>query len=124
MKSQGFLFTMKVKKGGTAMKKKIVGLCACPAGIAHTYIVADKLEGEAKRMGYEAKVAPQGFAGIENELTREDLNEASLIILANDIAISGEERFEGYEAKTVHSSMHEILHHAHEVIERFFEKEG
>ena len=124
MKSQGFLFTMKVKKGGTAMKKKIVGLCACPAGIAHTYIVADKLEGEAKRMGYEAKVETQGFVGIENELTREDLNEASLIILANDIAISGEERFEGYEAKTVHSSMHEILHHAHEVIERFFEKEG
>ena len=117
MKSQWFLFTMKVKKGGTAMKKKIVGLCACPAGIAHTYIVADKLEGEAKRMGYEAKVETQGFAGIENELTREDLNEASLIILANDIAISG-------EAKTVHSSMHEILHHAHEVIERFFEKEG
>lgn len=104
------------------MKKKIVGLCACPAGIAHTYIVADKLEAEARRLGFEAKVETQGFAGIENELTAQDLKEASLIILANDIAVSGEERFEGYEDKTIHTSMHEILHHAADVIEQFFER--
>ena len=67
MKYKENAFTMKVKKGGAVMKKKIVGLCACPAGIAHTYIVADKLEGEARRLGYEAKVETQGFAGIENE---------------------------------------------------------
>ena len=57
MKSQGFLFTMKVKKGGTAMKKKIVGLCACPAGIAHTYIVADKLEGKADGLRSQSRNA-------------------------------------------------------------------
>lgn len=56
MKYKENAFTMKVKKGGAVMKKKIVGLCACPAGIAHTYIVADKLEGEARRLATKQKL--------------------------------------------------------------------
>jgi len=102
-------------------KTKVVALCACPAGIAHTYIVADKFEAVAKRLGYAVKVETQGFAGIENELTKEDLEEAALIILANDIAIAGAERFEGYESKTVQSNMHELLHHSEQVLKTHME---
>ena len=124
MKSQGFLFTMKVKKGGTAMKKEKLSGCALVLQGLPTP-TSSQTSWKAKQSGWATKPkSKRRGLPIENELTREDLNEASLIILANDIAISGEERFEGYEAKTVHSSMHEILHHAHEVIERFFEKEG
>lgn len=32
---------------------KIVGVTACTAGIAHTYIVAEKIENAAKEAGHE-----------------------------------------------------------------------
>ena len=38
---------------------KIVGVTNCPAGIAHTYMVAEAIEQKAKSLGYEVHVETQ-----------------------------------------------------------------
>ena len=38
------------------MTKKMVALCACPMGLAHTFMAAEAIEMEAKNRGYEYKV--------------------------------------------------------------------
>ena len=56
---------------------KIVGVCACVAGIAHTYLAKEKLINAASKRGHEIKVETQGVIGIENELTEKEIKEAS-----------------------------------------------
>ncbi|BDR53914.1 PTS fructose transporter subunit IIB [Bombiscardovia apis] len=74
---------------------KIVGVSACTIGIAHTYLAQQKLEDAAKAAGDDIKVETQGTIGIENELSQEDIAAADIVILAVDIKIANEERFEG-----------------------------
>ena len=74
---------------------KIVGVCACTVGIAHTYIAQEKLEKAAKKAGFEAKFETQGSIGRENTLTPEEIAAADLVILAIDVKISDRDRFEG-----------------------------
>lgn len=74
---------------------KIVSVCACTSGIAHTYIAKEKLIRAAESMGHTIKVETQGTIGTEDELTAEEIKEADVVILAVDIAITGTERFEG-----------------------------
>lgn len=74
---------------------KILAVTACTAGIAHTYIVAEKIQKAAEEMGHQCKVETQGSAGIQNELTADDIKDADVIILSHDIAIRGSSRFEG-----------------------------
>ncbi len=74
---------------------KILAVTACPTGIAHTYMAAEALEKEAKAKGYEVKVETQGSIGIENEITKKDLEGADVVILTKDMVIKGKERFKG-----------------------------
>lgn len=73
---------------------KIVGVSACPTGIAHTYMAKEALEKEGKKRGYEVKIETQGSMGVENELSQAEIDEADAVILAISIGIEGEERFE------------------------------
>src|SRR5437868_5613673 len=73
---------------------KVVAVTACPTGIAHTYMAAEKLEKTARKLGHSIKVETQGAMGIENELSETDIKDADVLILATDIAIEGSERFE------------------------------
>jgi fructose-specific phosphotransferase system IIB component len=72
---------------------KIVAVTACPTGIAHTYMAAEKLEKTAKKLGHTIKVETQGAMGIENELTQAEIDAADVAILATDIALEQPERF-------------------------------
>lgn len=74
---------------------KIVGVAACTVGIAHTYIAQKKLENAAKAAGHDVKIETQGTIGIENQLTSEEIAAADIVLLAVDVKIAGEERFEG-----------------------------
>lgn len=74
---------------------KIVGVCACTVGIAHTYIAQEKLENAAKKAGFEAKFETQGSIGKENALTAEEIEAADIVILAIDVKIADRDRFEG-----------------------------
>lgn len=38
---------------------KIVGVTACPAGIAHTYMAQEAIEKECKSRGYDVKIETQ-----------------------------------------------------------------
>jgi fructose-specific phosphotransferase system IIB component len=73
---------------------KLVAVTACPTGIAHTYMAAEKLEKTARKLGHVIKVETQGAMGIENELTQADVDAADAAIIATDIAIERAERFQ------------------------------
>ena len=45
---------------------KIVGISACTAGIAHTYMAQEALEQECKKRGIDCKIETQGGMGIDN----------------------------------------------------------
>ena len=45
---------------------RIVAITNCPAGIAHTYMVAEALEQKARSLGHTIKVETQGSSGVEN----------------------------------------------------------
>ncbi|MCY6371065.1 PTS fructose transporter subunit IIB [Clostridium ganghwense] len=79
--------------------KKVVGICACPTGIAHTYMAADAIEAAAKKLGCKCKVETQGSIGIEEKLSEEDIKEADLIIVSAAVKLREFERFQGYEDK-------------------------
>ncbi len=62
------------------MSKKLIALCACPMGLAHTFMAARALEEAAVEAGYEVKIETQGADGIQNRLTAQDIAEATIII--------------------------------------------
>ena len=74
---------------------KIIAVTACPTGIAHTYMAAEQLEKTAKALGHQIKVETQGAMGIENELTKSDIQAAEGVIFAVDIDVEQRERFDG-----------------------------
>ncbi len=93
---------------------KIVGVCACVAGIAHTYLAQEKLIQAAIARGHEIHVETQGVIGQENALTPEQIAEADVVILAIDVSISGKERFRGKKVvevptKTVVRNSEELI---------------
>lgn len=73
----------------------IVCVTACPAGIAHTYMAAEYLEKTGKKLGYHVHVEKQGANGIEDRLTAEQLNKATAVVFAAEVAIKEIERFNG-----------------------------
>jgi len=79
----------------------IVAVTACPTGIAHTYMAAEQLEKTAKALGHRIKLETQGAMGIENELSRQDIRAADLIVFAVDIEVEKLERFEGMKVVRV-----------------------
>lgn len=95
---------------------KIVAVTACPTGIAHTYMAAEALERAAKQAGHEIKVETQGAMGIENELSRDDVARADVVVIAADIEIEKRERFD--RIKTVQMPVQEAIKNAAAVIAR------
>lgn len=83
---------------------KIVGITACTAGIAHTYIAKEKIIMAAKELGYQARIETQGSIGVEDELTEEEIKSADVVLLATDINV-GKERFAGKPVVEIPISM-------------------
>ncbi|MFC7309975.1 fructose-specific PTS transporter subunit EIIC [Streptomyces monticola] len=69
---------------GQAGQRKLVAVTACPTGIAHTYMAAEKLQQAAESLGIEMKVETQGSIGAENVLSDNDVREADGVIIAAD----------------------------------------
>ncbi|CAH6982248.1 fructose-specific PTS multiphosphoryl transfer protein FruA [Vibrio chagasii] len=67
--------------------KKIVAITACPTGVAHTFMAAEALEAEGKRLGHQIKVETRGSVGAKNQLTDQEIAEADLVIIAADIDV-------------------------------------
>lgn len=77
-----------------AAETLILAVTACPTGIAHTYMAAEALEQKAKEMGYAIRVETRGSGGVANELTEEEIERATGIIVAADTQVPME-RFAG-----------------------------
>ncbi|WP_152351922.1 PTS fructose transporter subunit IIABC [Brachybacterium subflavum] len=72
----------------------LLAITSCPTGIAHTYMAAESLETAAAEKGVRLHVETQGSGGI-TPFTSEQIAEASALIVAADVNISGRERFAG-----------------------------
>jgi len=94
--------------------KRLVGVASCPAGIAHTYIAAETLVKFGKKNGYEVKIETNGAGGVENRLTRLDIQEADAVIVAADTKVELE-RFRGKPVLFVSSS--DAIHRGAQVIQ-------
>ena len=101
------------------MPTKLIALCACPMGLAHTFMAAAAIKKAAIEMGYDVKVETQGADGIQNELTDTDISEAKIIIHSVAVTPLGMERFEGYEVYEV--SLQEIIKNPKGVIKEIEE---
>ena len=91
----------------TSPAGKILAVTACPTGIAHTYMAADKLKATAKEMNVPIKVQTNGSSGVKNQLTAEDIAEADAIIVAADVNVdmapfNGKPVIEVPVAKAIH----------------------
>lgn len=74
---------------------KIVGISACPAGLAHTPMAAKALENAGKELGYDVKMEQQGSMGPVNAITQSEADAADFVIIASDQKITNMERFKG-----------------------------
>ncbi|WP_243342355.1 fructose PTS transporter subunit IIB [Anaerococcus sp. AGMB09787] len=98
------------------MVLKIVGVCACVAGIAHTYIAQEKLIEAAKNRGHKIKTETQGVIGIENELSQEDIDSSDVVILAVDVSILKRDRFDNKKVVEVPTRL--VINSADKIIQK------
>jgi fructose PTS system EIIBC or EIIC component len=101
------------------MQKKILAVTACPTGIAHTYMSAEALSEAAKKKGIDFKVETRGASGIENQLTKEEIDEAEAIIIAADVDVE-EERFQ--HKSVTRAKLSEAIKKPEQVIDRALEE--
>lgn len=99
----------KENKGGY----QILAVTACPTGIAHTYMAAEALQNKANELGITCKVETNGSSGIKNALTKEDIANATCIIVAADKNVEMT-RFDG--KKVIITKVANGIHKATELV--------
>ena len=93
----------------------ILAVTACPTGIAHTFMAAESLTQKALDKGISIKVETNGSAGIKNALTKEEIENATCIIVAADKNVEMN-RFNG--KKVIITKVADGIHKANELIDR------
>ncbi|MBE9603515.1 PTS fructose transporter subunit EIIBC [Acetobacteraceae bacterium H6797] len=71
----------------TGAGKKLVGITACPTGIAHTFMAAAALEKGAASLGHTIRVETQGSVGAQSALTPQEIAEADAVVIAADTGV-------------------------------------
>ncbi|WP_409328428.1 PTS fructose transporter subunit IIABC [Trujillonella humicola] len=77
-----------------AATRSLVAVTACPTGIAHTYMAADKLTAAAQAAGVVLHVETQGSSG-STPLDPEVVRAADAVVFAVDVGVRDRERFAG-----------------------------
>jgi len=65
----------------------ILAITACPTGIAHTYMAAEKLDAAATELGYEIRVETHGSVGVEGTFSQAEIDRADAVVIAADTQI-------------------------------------
>ncbi len=91
----------------------IVGVTACPTGIAHTYMAAEALEQAAANQGISIKVETDGSGGAKNVLTADEIKKADAVIIAADKNVEMA-RFDG--KKLIKASTADAIHGAADLV--------
>jgi PTS system fructose-specific IIC component len=68
----------------------IVGVTACPTGIAHSLMAAEALRNVGGMRGHSIKIECQGAEGTTDPLSDEDIANADVVVLAADIHVERE----------------------------------
>jgi PTS system fructose-specific IIC component len=74
--------------------RSLVVVSACPTGIAHTYMAADKLTAAGREAGVDIHVETQGSSG-STPLDPAVIRNADAVIFAVDVGVKDQERFAG-----------------------------
>ncbi|WP_342259197.1 fructose-specific PTS transporter subunit EIIC [Spiroplasma endosymbiont of Dioctria linearis] len=115
------LKSQKVKNENlTKNKIRVVGISACPTGVAHTYMAREALLKAGQNLGWDIKMETQGQKGQEFKLTEEDIKQADIVFLAVDISVD-KSRFNG--KKIYHVSTKKALRNAEQELQNSI-KEG
>ncbi|MBI4785115.1 MAG: PTS fructose-like transporter subunit IIB [Oscillatoriophycideae cyanobacterium NC_groundwater_1537_Pr4_S-0.65um_50_18] len=91
-----------VDTSAASYRARLVGITACPTGIAHTFMAAEALRKAAVEMGHDIRVETQGSVGAKNALTDEEIAQADAVVIAADTHVDLS-RFAGkrvYETST------------------------
>lgn len=96
--------------------KSIVAVTNCPAGIAHTYMVAEAIQQKGEARGYEVHVETQGASGIENALTPQQIKAADYVILALGRGMTDEDRARFAGKKVIEVSVSKALKELDEIM--------
>ncbi|WP_034446457.1 PTS fructose transporter subunit IIABC [Butyrivibrio sp. AE2032] len=99
----------------TKQIKKLVGVTACPTGIAHTFMAAEALELKAKELGIDIKVEKDGSGGAKDVLTDAEIAAADAVIIACDKNIDMG-RFDGKDV--IITSTKEAIHSPEALIQK------
>jgi len=94
---------------------KLVGVTACPTGIAHTFMAAEALELKAKELGVNIKVEKDGSGGAKDVLTAAEIADADAVIIACDKNIDMG-RFDG--KNVIITSTKEAIHSPESLIKK------
>lgn len=78
----------------SADRPMIVGVTACPTGIAHTFMAADALVAAGREAGVDVQIETQG-SGAVTPLPVETIRQADAVIFATDVGVKDRERFAG-----------------------------
>jgi PTS system fructose-specific IIC component len=77
-----------------AATRSLVVVSACPTGIAHTYMAADKLTAAAEAAGVDVHVETQGSSG-STPIDPAVIRAADAVIFAVDVGVKDRDRFAG-----------------------------
>jgi fructose PTS system EIIBC or EIIC component len=75
-------------------RRSVVVVSACPTGIAHTYMAADKLAAAGKALGIDVHVETQGSSG-STPLDPAVIRDADAAVFAVDVGVKDQGRFAG-----------------------------
>lgn len=106
----------KVSENNASYGKTILAVTSCASGIAHTYMAAEALEKEGKKLGHTVITEKQGATGIEDRISEDTLKKADAIIFATDLPVKEKTRFNGLPF--VHTRVAEPLKRGSEMIEQ------
>ncbi len=90
-------------------------MTACPTGIAHTFMAAENLEQQGKKLGIPLKAETNGAEGVGNALTKEEIAAADGIIIAADKKVDMA-RFDG--KRVVVATVTEGIQKGEELVKR------
>ena len=80
--------------GANGARRSVVVVSACPTGIAHTYMAADKLTAAGQAAGVDIHVETQGSSG-STPLDPAVIRAADAVIFAVDVGVRDRDRFAG-----------------------------
>ncbi len=72
----------------------IVAVCACDVGVAQTFIAKAMITDLCHKHGFPIEVETHGLDGVQNELSKKNIEDADLVIIASNIPLDLE-RFKG-----------------------------